>query len=55
MEVLSLISTMADRQVAEQMGLDLGCQLMRLERLLVQGDRPVGHVLTGLMAVSITI
>lgn len=47
-EVLSLISTMADRQVAEQMGLDLGCQLMRLERLLVQGDRPVGHVLTWL-------
>lgn len=30
------------------MGLDLGCQLMRLERLLVQGDRPVGHVLTWL-------
>ena len=32
-EVLSLISTKADRQVAEQKGLDLGCQLMRLERL----------------------
>ena len=47
-EVLSLISTMADRHVAEQMGLDLGSQLMRLERLLVQGERPVGHVLTWL-------
>ncbi|KFK97478.1 MULTISPECIES: GntR family transcriptional regulator [unclassified Serratia (in: enterobacteria)] len=45
-EILSLLSTMANQEVAERMGLDLGSQLMRLERLFMQGEKVVGHAVT---------
>lgn len=47
-EILSLLSTMADQEVAERMHLDLGHQLMRLERLFMQGKKVVGHSITHL-------
>lgn len=45
-EVISLFSTMASQDVAERMQLALGHQLMRLERLFMQGETVVGHALT---------
>lgn len=47
-EVVSLLATMADHDVARQMGLEVGSQLMRLERRMQQGDRIVGHSLSWL-------
>ncbi|HAI50345.1 GntR family transcriptional regulator [Atlantibacter hermannii] len=47
-EVLSLLPTMADHEVATRMGLEVGSQLMRLERRMQQGDRVVGHTLSWL-------
>lgn len=45
-EIVSLFSTMADQDIAERMHLDLGTQLMRLERLLLQGENVVGHTVS---------
>lgn len=45
-EILSLLSTMASLEVAERMQLDLGSQLMRLERVFMQGDKVIGHSVT---------
>ncbi len=45
-EILSLFSTMANQEVADRMQLDLGSQLMRLERLLMQGKTVMGHAIT---------
>lgn len=48
LEVISLFPTMADHSVAEKMGLTVGHQLVRLERVMMQNNHPVGHVLTWL-------
>lgn len=45
-EVLSLLSTMANQEVAERMQLDLGSQLMRLERLFLQDNKAMAHSIT---------
>jgi len=45
-EVISLLPIMASQEVADKMQLALGSQLMRLERVLIQQNKTVGHVLT---------
>ncbi|AHG19641.1 transcriptional regulator [Chania multitudinisentens RB-25] len=45
-EILSLLSTMANQEVADRMQLDLGSQLMRLERLFIQEEQVMGHSIT---------
>lgn len=48
LEVISLMPTMADNTVAEKMGLSLGTQVLRLERVIQQGANVVGHMLSWL-------
>ncbi|MCW8112796.1 GntR family transcriptional regulator [Yersinia intermedia] len=45
-EILSLLSIMANQELADRMQLDLGSQLMRLERLFIQGEKVLGHSIT---------
>jgi len=47
-EVVSLLATMADHEIATKMGLEVGSQVMRLERRIQQGDKIVGHTLSWL-------
>lgn len=47
-EVISLLPTMADHDVAAHMGLEVGSQLIRLERRMQQGGNTVGHSLSWL-------
>jgi len=47
-EVVSLLPTMADARVAEKMGVSIGTQVLRLERMIQQGDAVVGHMLSWL-------
>ncbi|AMO49516.1 GntR family transcriptional regulator [Kosakonia oryzendophytica] len=48
LEVISLFPSMADSVVAEKMGLSLGHQVVRLERVMMQNTQVVGHVISWL-------
>lgn len=48
LDVIALFPTMADHYVAEKMGLAIGHQVVRLERVMRQNNQPVGHILSWL-------